>query len=245
MDGHGARLCPQPTAEGIAKPEIPRYTPPQTAQRKDENMPQDSVEKPQIYLVSPPELELSHFLPDLSACLDATEIACVRLGLATRDEDRIAKAADAIREVTHARDVALVIENHVQLVERLGLDGVHLTDGSRSVGKTRKTLGQDAIVGAFCGNSRHDGMTAGELGADYISFGPVAATALGTGEVAEKELFDWWSMMIEVPCVAEGPLTEALIAEFTPVTDFFGLGEGIWDQDNPAAALSRLVAAMG
>ena len=208
-------------------------------------MPQDSVERPQIYLVSPPELELSHFLPALSACLDSTEIACVRLGLATRDEDRIAKAADAIREVTHARDVALVIENHVQLVERLGLDGVHLTDGARSVGKTRKLLGQDAIVGAFCGNSRHDGMTAGELGADYVSFGPVGETPLGTGEIAEKELFEWWSMMIEVPVVAEGIHTEADVATLAPVTDFFGLGDGIWDQADPAAALARLVAAMG
>lgn len=208
-------------------------------------MPQDSVERPQIYLVSPPELELSHFLPALSACLDSTEIACVRLGLATRDEDRIAKAADAIREVTHARDVALVIENHVQLVERLGLDGVHLTDGARSVGKTRKLLGQDAIVGAFCGNSRHDGMTAGELGADYVSFGPVGETPLGTGEIAEKELFEWWSMMIEVPVVAEGIHTEADVATLAPVTDFFGLGDGIWDQADPAATLARLVAAKG
>lgn len=208
-------------------------------------MPQDNLEKPQIYLVSPPELELSHFLTDLASCLDSTEIACVRLGLATRDEDRIAKAADAIREVTHARDVALVIENHVQLVERLGLDGVHLTDGARSVGKTRKLLGQDAIVGAFCGNSRHDGMTAGELGADYVSFGPVGETPLGTGEIAEKELFEWWSMMIEVPVVAEGIHTEADVATLAPVTDFFGLGDGIWDQADPAATLARLVAAMG
>ena len=36
----------------------------------------------------------------------------------------------------------------------------------------------DAIVGAFCGTSRHDGMTAGEMGADYVSFGPVAAVSL-------------------------------------------------------------------
>ena len=41
--------------------------------------------------------------------------------------------ADALREIAHARDVALVIERHVLLVERLGLDGVHLTDGARSV----------------------------------------------------------------------------------------------------------------
>ena len=200
-------------------------------------------ELPQIYLITPPEIELSRFPDALARVLDSTEIACVRLALATRDEDRLSRAADALREVTHARDVAIVISEHVLLSERLGLDGVHLTDGSRSVRKTRKDLGDDAIVGAFCGASRHDGMTAGELGCDYISFGPVGATPLGDGTRAEHELFEWWSQMIEVPVVAEGALDANIIARLSPVTDFFGIGEEIWRHDDPVAALGALRAA--
>ena len=104
-----------------------------------------------------------------------------------------------MREVTIARDVALVIERHILLVERLGLDGVHLTDGVRSVRKARKALGDDAIVGTYCAASRHDGMTAGEMGADYVSFGPVGDTPLGDGTTAGREIFEWWSEMIEGP----------------------------------------------
>ncbi|SFM23198.1 thiamine phosphate synthase [Shimia aestuarii] len=201
------------------------------------------TELPQIYLITPPEIELSRFPDALARVLDSTEIACVRLALATRDEDRLSRAADALREVTHARDVAIVISEHVLLSERLGLDGVHLTDGSRSVRKTRKDLGDDAIVGAFCGASRHDGMTAGELGCDYISFGPVGATPLWDGTRAEHELFEWWSQMIEVPVVAEGALDGDIIARLSPVTDFFGIGEEIWRHDDPVAALGALRAA--
>ena len=84
-----------------------------------------------------------------------------------------------MRGVTDARDIALVIADHTLLAERIGLDGVHLTDAARSVRHARKTLGEDAIVGSFCGGSRHDGMAAGEAGADYISFGPVLASAAG------------------------------------------------------------------
>ncbi len=149
-----------------------------------------------------------------------------------------------MREVAHARDIALVIERHVQMVERLGLDGVHLTDGARSVRKTRKDLGADAIIGAFCGASRHDGMTAGEAGADYVAFGPVAATPLGDGTVADPGLFAWWSEMIEVPVVAEGALTPDHIRALTPVTDFFAIGPEIWGTDDPSAALQSLAAAM-
>ncbi|KAA9009085.1 thiamine phosphate synthase [Histidinibacterium aquaticum] len=206
-------------------------------------MTDDTPEQPQIYLVTPPEFELSTFPDRLAACLDAEEVACVRLALATHDEDRLSRAADALREVTHARDVALVIERHALLAERLGLDGVHLTDGARSVRAMRKELGDDAIIGAFCGTSRHDGMTAAEAGADYVSFGPVGVTALGDGTRAERDIFEWWSDMIEVPVVAEGALDEETVRSLWPVTDFFGIGEEIWTQDDAAAALTALLAA--
>jgi len=100
------------------------------------------------------------------------------------------------------------------------------------------------MVGARCGVSRHDGMTAGELGADYVSFGPVGETALGDGVTAELELFEWWSMMIEVPVVAEGALTAQSIRALTPHTDFFGIGDEIWTQEDAAAALLELCAVM-
>jgi thiamine-phosphate pyrophosphorylase len=201
-------------------------------------------EQPQVYLITPPEIELSRFRNALENVLDTHEVACVRLALASRDEDAICRAADACREVTHARDIALVIENHILLVERLGLDGVHLTDGSRSVRKARKELGADAIVGAFCGTSQHDGMTAGEAGADYISFGPAGGSDLGSGEQAPADLFEWWSQMIELPVVAEGNLDENVIRTLAPATDFLGIGDEIWQNDNPAARLGALLAEM-
>ena len=202
-------------------------------------------ERPQIILITPPAIDLEVFPDRLAAVLDAVEVACLRLSLATRDEDTLLRAGDACRLVAHDRDVAIVIENHVLLAERLGLDGVHLTDGARSVRKVRKDLGNDAIVGAFCGTTRHEGISAGEAGADYAAFGPVGDTTLGKGERAGFELFEWWSQMIEVPCIAEGALTAELIGQFGPVTDFFGLGEEIWGTDDPAAALKALIAPLG
>ena len=198
-----------------------------------------SVEQPQLYLLTPPVFELSVFPDQLASVLDAHDVACIRLALATRDEDRISRAADACREVAHARDVAIVVNDHAILAERLGLDGVHLSDAAKSVRDARKALGPDAIVGCFCGASRHDGMTAGEAGADYVSFGPI--TGLGDEVAADVDLFAWWSEMIEVPVVAEGGLTEDSVKRLAPNTDFFGVGEEIWGDEDPAAALARLM----
>lgn len=200
--------------------------------------------RPQIYLITPPDPEPEHFPDQLARVLDTHAVACVRLASSGSDADRIARAADALREVAHARDVALVIERHAAMVERLGLDGVHLPDGGRNLRKLRADLGADRIIGAFCGTSRHDGMTAGDAGADYIAFGPVGAAGLGDGSTAPRELFEWWSEMIEIPVVAEGALTRELVERFAPVTDFFAFGQEIWQADDPLAALRDLTAPL-
>ena len=201
-------------------------------------------DEPQIYLITPPAFELSDFTPRLAAVLDGAEIACLRLALASRDEERVTRAADSLRELAHARDVPLVIEAHLGLVVRHGLDGVHLPDGARSVRAARKELGADAIVGAYARASRHDGLNAGEAGADYVSFGPVGPSALGDGGLAPRALFEWWSEMVEVPVVAEGALTPELVAELAPVVDFLAVGEEIWSAEDPLSALRALTAAL-
>ncbi len=205
----------------------------------------EPADRPQVYLLTPPDFELSTFPERLAGVLDAHEIACLRLALASQDEDRLSRAADAVREVAHARDVAVVIDTHVALSERLGLDGVHLLDGARNVRAARKTLGADAIVGAFSGVSKHDGMNAAEAGADYVSFGPVGTSTLGDGSRATRDLFAWWSEMIEVPVVAEGHLDAGLVEELAPVTDFLAVGEEIWREEDAVGALGRLLVSLG
>lgn len=203
------------------------------------------IDRPQLYLVTPPAISLTDFPDRLARVLDGAEVACLRLALASFDEAELGRAADAIRAVAHARDVALVIDRHFLLAARHGLDGVHLLDGPRNVRKARAELGDDAIVGAFCGSSRHDGLSAGEAGADYVSFGPVGPSPLGDGTQAEDDLFAWWSEVIEVPVVAEGALSVDRVRALAPITDFFAVGEEIWREDDALEALRTLMAPLG
>jgi thiamine-phosphate pyrophosphorylase len=202
------------------------------------------TDRPQITLITPPAFDLDLFPDQLAAVMDSVDIACLRLSLASVDADFIARAADACRVVAHARDVAIVIENHVKLVEPHGLDGVHLTDGARQVRALRKDLGADAIIGAYCAGSRHAGMAAAEAGADYVAFGPAGETPLGRGEQLEFDTIEWWSQVIEVPCITEGALTLELIRQYAPVTDFFAIGPEIWGEEDAAAALKDLLKGL-
>ncbi len=201
-------------------------------------------DRPQLYLITPADPSGDRFTDDLARMLDKVDIACLRLRMASTVEDDIARVADRLRPVAHGRDVPLVIDTHLGLVDRLGLDGVHLTDGARSVRKTRKALGVDAIVGAHCEASRHEGLSAGEAGADYIAFGPVGATGLGSGARVERDLLAWWSEVIELPVVAEGALDAGLVRDLAAVTDFFALGDEVWRSADPLVTLKDFAAVL-
>lgn len=203
-----------------------------------------SEDIPQLYLIAPPVIDLETFPATLARILDGTDVACLRMALASQDEDVILRTGDALREIAHARDVPLVISDHVLMVERLGLDGVHLRDAHARIRKLRESMGTEAIIGAYCGTKRHDGMAAGEAGADYISFGPAGENILGDGSSVPFDLFEWWSAVIELPVVAEGALSRDLVATLAPIVDFLAIGEEIWGHEDPLAALLNLTAPL-
>lgn len=201
--------------------------------------------EPRLYLVTPPLDDGAGFASKLDAALAAAPVACVRLRVSAEDEALIRAAADPVREICHRHEVALVLTDHFRLCQPLGLDGVHLANPRLSVRDARKALGADAIVGGFAGASRHQGMTMAEAGADYISFGPVAASELGDGQIAEPELFEWWSEMITTPVVAEGGMTLDLARRLASSADFIAAGAAIWEHpEGPAAAVLALSALL-
>ena len=193
----------------------------------------EEADAAQIYLIAPEPDEQR-----LARLLDAAPVACVRLEMPASSEEDILRAADALRVVCHDRDIAFLLTDHFRLVAQTGSDGVHLM-GSAHVRTARKELGRDGIVGAFCGASRHAGLTAGEIGADYVSFGPLSQTRLGDGETAPDDLFGWWSQTIEVPVLAEGGLTEDHLRRLLGTSDFFAFGSEVWLAEDPVAELKR------
>ena len=199
-----------------------------------------------LYLVTPEGMDPEGFAPLLGRALGTGAVACLRLDLGAAPEEAWRAAANHLLPVCHEADVALVVAEHWRLVAPLGLDGVHLGAGRTPAREVRKALGPDRIVGAFAGTSLHKGMTLAEAGADYVAFGPVGETGLlGDQTRAGDDLFGWWSEMIEIPCVAEGGLTEADAARLAPVADFVVPDRRLWGAPDPVAAIAAVAAALG
>jgi thiamine-phosphate pyrophosphorylase len=139
--------------------------------------------------------------------------------------------AKHLKPLSHAHDTALLLAGDPAHARKLGIDGVHLAADVKAYSGARAIIGNEAIVGADCGSSRHLAMTMGELGADYIGFSGLMPAEPGS-------IISWWSELFEVPCVALDPAGEADARIFvTEGADFIRPADAMW-QDAGTAALA-------
>ncbi len=199
-----------------------------------------------LYLVTPPDLEPVAFAPLLAAALDAGDVACVQLRLKQTDRnttapaDLIRRACDVLRPVTQERNVAFVLNDRPDLAAETGCDGVHIGQSDTPYPEARRLIGAEGIVGVTCHDSRHLAMVAGEQGADYVAFGAFYPTdTKATPYRPTPEILEWWSSLMEIPCVAIGGITPENCGPLVRAgADFIAVVTAVWNHpDGPAAAV--------
>ena len=207
---------------------------------------------PRLMLVSPPLN--ARAAEDVAAALSALgdvpsplEVSALLLRGGTLDDDAFARLAAPLIAAAQARDIAVLLEDRPALIPTSGADGLHLTlsDKKSPVKELRRRFGDDVILGAGCGSSRHLAMTAGEQGADYIGFGSLDRDG-EAGEQADPEIIAWWEAVMTPPQVVfgAGTLAEArALAAAGP--DFLALAPALWLAGaGSAKALEDLLAAL-
>lgn len=196
--------------------------------------------RPRLYLVTPHVADAEAFAAPLAAALTSADVAAVLLRLAPADERSLINRAKALALVAQERDVALILDGHVELVARAGCDGAHLT-GIDAFDEALATLKPERIAGCGGLTTRHDAMTAAEAGADYVMFGePDAANERPAfDEIVERVA--WWAEVFELPCVAYAAAPDEVAPLVAAGADFIALGDWLWGAPSDVAA--QIVAA--
>jgi thiamine-phosphate pyrophosphorylase len=179
----------------------------------------------------------SPLLASLPALLAGADIAAVLLRLKPADPRSMISRIKAFAPAVQNAGAALLIEGNAELVARSGADGAHLT-GIEAMHEALPTLKPDRIAGVGGLITRHDSMSAGEAGADYVLFGEPDGNGQRPSADAIAERLQWWAELFEPPCVGFAAIMEEAKEFAAHGADFVLVGDFIWaDPRGPAAAL--------
>ena len=202
----------------------------------------------QLYLISP--LDVSGEFPQrLERALDAVPglVTAFQFRVKDIDQHEAARLAEPLQAICAAREVAFIVNDSIPLAKRLGADGVHLGQKDGTVEEAREELGREAQIGVTCHASRHLALEAGEAGADYVASGAFfPSTTKQSEHRPEPELVEWWTGLIEIPCVAIGGITPENCRPLIEAgADFLAVSGAVWNEDEVASvkAFAEQIAA--
>jgi len=194
---------------------------------------------PRLYLATPVVDDPQALIASLPGLLAAADVAAVLVRLKMADQRSMISRIKALAGPIQNAGAALlldgqVLDGHLELVARSGADGAHLT-GLAALEEALPTLKPDRIAGVGGLATRHDSMTAGELGADYVLFGEPDAKGQRPSMEAIAERLQWWAELFEPPCVGFASSREEACEFAAAGADFVLIGDFVWADSRGAA----------
>ena len=163
---------------------------------------------------------ISHFTPTIGyveGIRMALEGGCKWIQLRMKDaaaEEVLVNAEEPL-PLCRQYGAKFILDDHVELVERAGADGVHLGKNDMPVDEARKILGNGKIIGGTA-NTIEDIVRLHKQGADYIGCGPFRFTTTKKKLSPVLGLEGYKSIVqnmrdkgIDLPIVAIGGITVA------------------------------------
>ncbi len=183
-----------------------------------------------------------------SVLQQAVEAGLPAVQLRERDlpTSELLRLAQEIRSITSPRAVPLIINDRVDLMLALNLDGVHLRANSLPIAAVRRLVGVDRLIGVST-HSLADVRQANRDGADYVIFGPIFDTPskrqfgspVGLEQLAEA------CRLSAIPVFAIGGVTGAsLPAVLRAGSHGIAVIGSILDREDAVAATREMTAAL-
>ena len=196
-----------------------------------------------------PSTGRQEFLRRLGAELAAAGVTLLEYRNKSGDEAELLADAATLRAAMPAETIKLILDDRVDLVEKVRFDGVHIDAGDLSPAEARKLLGPGRIIGTFGGS---EALLPGILNepADYFSIGPVYATTTKQtdkapiGAAGVRKLRN--EAGPEAVLVAVGGITLENVQEiFEAGATTAAVAAAIFRSADPAAEFRRWTAAIG
>ena len=193
-----------------------------------------------LYIISPANININEYASSLEEVLETGLVACFQLRLKNLNDQELINISKVLKPICNKFDVPFILNDRLDLVNKIGADGVHLGEDDSSILDARKLLGSKAIIGASCYNSKHLAMQAAEQGANYVAFGAFFETKTKKAKTkAVMSLIEDWVLISDIPCVAIGGIDSKNCHELVKAgVDFIAVVGAIWNNiDSPRKAI--------
>lgn len=127
--------------------------------------------------------------------------------------EEVEAVALQLKPICKEHEAMLIIDDHVELVKKLEVDGVHLGKNDMPISKARQILGEAFIIGGTA-NTFEDVVQHYRAGADYLGIGPFRFTTTKKNLSPVLGLEGYATILsqmkeahIELPVVAIGGIT--------------------------------------
>jgi thiamine-phosphate pyrophosphorylase len=155
-------------------------------------------------LVTPQNVETTELAARLSDAFGAGDVASLIVPQYQMDEDQYQALLGEAVAIGHNYDAAVVAAGDTRIAGRCDVDGIHVIGGHTEVRSALKEFGHKWIIGSGGAESRHAALTMGEEDPDYVLFGRFGQDTHAEPHKRNIALGDWWSKVIQVPCIVMG-----------------------------------------
>lgn len=139
-------------------------------------------------------------------------ITCLQLREKHLDRDLFLQEAVEICKLCKSYNVPFIVNDDVEIAIKSGADGVHVGQDDMSVGRVRRLVGENMIIGVSA-HSVEEALTAAG-GADYLGVGAMFGSATKTdANVTSKDTLKEICRAVDLPVVAIGGINKSNILQ--------------------------------
>ncbi|KQS76498.1 thiamine-phosphate pyrophosphorylase [Rhizobium sp. Leaf384] len=177
--------------------------------------------------------------------LKGGDVASVILPQYDLDDQTFQKHAEVLVPIIQEAGAAALVSGDTRVAGRARADGLHVENNAEAMREAMEKFSPKLIVGGGNAADRHHALEIGEAKPDYIFFGKLNGDIKPEAHSKNIALGEWWSSMIEIPCIVMGgadPASALVVAESG--AEFVALHRAVFEVPERAAAVIAEVNAL-
>lgn len=197
-----------------------------------------------LVLIAPPPGEGND--ERVIAALSGGDVASLILPVYDLGEAAFQKRAERLTPPAQQHGLAVIIAGEPRMAARVKADGIHVEDRKSELADTIRRYREQMIVGCGGIKTRDDALELGETQPDYVFFGRFGYDTRPEPHSRNLALAEWWSQMIELPCIVLGGSDIASVEAVAAAgADFVALSGAVFAEGaSPAERVARANALL-